>query len=277
MVRNRIISPNLLSKVKNVLTERHFNEQQINKVIPRLDEELIKEPVYLEEIVDTWFNIMCSHPDPNNIMSKEDSKIMAVPKPPKDSFFSQVDIDMTNILSNIEPDLLRMKPEKVIERHQKIGHLRIAQTHLDHWRILFHSARGFYLQDWREVLKKIYYLEQNVLDLLYDKKEQKEMTVHPITRSAAILESDFDHIRTRYLFAERSGYSSLSHLFPVQTALNKPTLADLILSSNKQYLNTFAPYCSMEEYYTFSNLIKNETIDESDAEIVERLAELNTL
>lgn len=276
MAFSRRFPSSLISKVKDVLLERHFTEQQVEKILPTLHEKMIERPEHLVEIIDTWNSVMTRHPSPIEF-KPTDGMIAGVGKPPRKSFLAKIDVDMTNILADIEPKLLLLHPDKVVERYNKIESLGIARTNGEHWNILFNAPRGFYLQDWKEILKKVYYIQNNVIDFLHDKKEQKDIITHPIARNAAVIEAEFDHIRTRYLFAHRSGYNALSYMFPVQTALDKPSLNELILSKDKTYLSKFAPFCSIEEYSAFSDLIKNQNIDEDDADIVERLAELNTI
>lgn len=267
----------MLSNVKNLLKERHFNDKQVEKLLPRLDKRFLEEPKYLMEILDTWNRLMgSSSPNPEELDVKDHIQPLAYP--PKSSLLgAQAKIDMTTILAEVEPDLLLLDPEKLRTRHARILGLGLTQNKGQEWLLLYNAPRGFFMQDWFELSKKIYYIDHNIVSFLYDKKELKSMTYHPILKSAASVETNFDHIRARYLFAARSGYKSLSHMFDVEIALNRPTLKDLILADNASYLTKFAPFCSDEEYNTFSDLIKNYDVDEDDAEIVEKMAELDSL
>lgn len=266
-----------LGKAKEVLAERLFSEQQIKTLLPRLHEKMIEEPKYLGEIIDKWNQMLGTAGSTNRQLAPSPrGSIPPVAKPPKTCSLADK-VDMTNILADLEPDLLLIDPEKLFIRQERIRSLGITKTLAEEWLLLFNAPRGLYLQDWVELTKKIYYVEERVIDFLYDKKEKKAMVLHPLVKSAAVTETDFDHIRTRYLFALRSGYKSLSHLYKVQTALDKPSLTDLILADNRSYLQRFASYCSLEEYNAFSDLMKNHDLDEDDAEIFEKLAELNNL
>lgn len=259
--------------LERVLLDRYFTEPQIGRIVPRLHKNYYQEPECLGEVIDTWNSIMNSA----SFNTMEQDCIPRVAKPPKNSIIGNLKLDMNSILADVEPDLLLLDPKKLISRHKKIAGLNITKNMAEVWLILFNAPRGFYLQDWTELTKKIYYIEHNVIDFLYEKKEQKTMDVHPIVKSAAVTEADFDHIRTRFLFASRSGYKTLSHMFKVQTALEQPTLTDIILADNKTFLKKFAPFCSIEEYASFSNLIKECDIDEDDAYIFEKLAEVNAI
>lgn len=266
---------NLVGKVRELLAQKLFTDTQIEKVIPRLSDDYIKEPTHLAEIIDTWNNLMSSSGPKLSHYSLNHSPPLAVPPP--SALLGQLKVNMNTILGDIEPDLLLLHPEKLVSRHNKIKGLGLTKNLGEEWLLLFNAPRGFYLQDWTDLSKKIYYTEHKLIDFLFDKKEQKGMDVHPIVKSAAISETDFDQIRTRYLFALRSGYNALSHMYSVQMALNRPTLSDLVLTDNRSYLQKFAPFCSEEEYNSFSNLMKNTKIDEDDAEIFERLADLDAL
>lgn len=271
----------LINQAKSVLFERHFSERQVEKLVPRLHEELIKQPKFLAEIIDTWNTLMGSTKQDFNAESDYSNVIETIRPlaiPPRKSLLGRdSNINMTHILADVEPDLLLLEPSKLIARHERIRGLGIALDTGQMWSLLFNAPRGFYLQDWTELMKKIFYMEHKVIDLLYEKKDLKVMERHPILKAAATVESDFDHIRTRYLFAFRCGYKALSHIYPVQTALTQPTLKDLILVSDAEYLRKFAPFCSEEEYSCFSNLIKNTDYDDEDAEVFSKYAELETL
>lgn len=266
---------NLVRKIREVLAQKLFTEKQIDKVIPRLSDDYIRDPTHLIQVINTW-NTLMGRSSPSFIEFGMDySPPLAVP--PASALLGKIEVDMNVVLADIEPDLLLLDPEKLVSRHKKIQGLGLTKNLGEEWLLLFNAPRGFYLQDWVELSKKIYYTEHKLIDFLFDKKEQKAMDVHPIVKSAAISEIDFDHIRTRYLFALRCGYAALSHLYSVQMALDRPTLRDLVLADNRSYLDKFAPFCSEEEYNSFSNMIKNTEVDEDDAEIFERLADLNAL
>lgn len=269
----------LLESIRNVLSSRYFTPEQIDKVIPNLGEELIRQPACLAEVVDTWNRLLGRAGTANFLDNKiSEDVIPAVAKPPSNcSIDAELKVDMTYILADVEPNLLRVDPSKLVQRYEKVRGLGLTNSIAEEWLLLFNAPQGFFLQDWVHLSKKIYYIEQNVLDMLYDKKERKEMVVHPIVRAAKAVERDFDHIRIRYMFALRSGYKSLSHMYSVQTASNRPGLKELLLSDTRNYLKEFSPFCSDREYKVFSDLIRNHELDEDDADIYEDLAELNAL
>lgn len=265
----------MLNTARNALASRYFNSDQIDKILPNLDEELLRRPECLSEIVDTWNTIMSASGNP--YMPRDKDMTPALAKPPANSIMRHMDMDMTYILADVEPNLLRLDPDKLLKRHMRVMGLGIARNSGENWALLLNAPRGFYLQDWVQLSKKIYYIEENVLNFLYDKKQLKEMTVHPLLKAAKCVECEFDIIRLRYLFALRTGYKSLGHMFKVQTALTAPGLRELLLSDTKSYLRKFAPFCSYDEYNSFSDLIKNYELDEDDADVLSDLAELNAL
>lgn len=267
----------MLKKVREVLFSRAFTEKQVEAVIPTLQREFIEEPKYLGEIIDTWNQIMGSA----RVDELDYSTIPPTASPSQNSIIEKqgldFKVDMNYILAELEPRLLKLCPDKLLSRHRAIQGLMLSQNQNENWLLLFNAPRGFYLQDWVELTKRIYYLEHKVIELLYDKKQLKEMDIHPIAKAAASVELDFDHIRTRYLFADRVGYKTLSHLYPVQKSTDTNTLKDLLLADDISFLKKFAPFCSGEEYITFSNLVKKTELDEDDAELFQKYAELDVL
>lgn len=253
-----------------------FTEQQIEKILSRLPSRTLEDYRSIAETIDTWNKITARAlaPEPLRNEERDLSTTPGVSGPPKNSYLAGRGFNLNTILADIEPDLLLFHPKKLINRHASIMDLGVVFKQSDLWTILFNAPRGFFLQDWSDLIKKLQYIEQNVLDLLYDKRELKSMEVHPIIKNAAVSEVDFDHIRTRYLFASRSGYLALAHMYKVQCAADRPTLHHLILQDNQSFLEKFSPYCSDEEYSAFANLIKNSYMDEDDARVFEQLADL---
>lgn len=262
---------------RKVLTDRAFTDSQINKLTPRLHEDYLRKPKLLAEIIDRWNLLMGNAVVTDEHLENDDETQTPVAAPPRKSLMARPKINMNTILAEIEPDLLLFEPDKLLQRHRKIQGLGLMNDMGEHWTVLFNAPRGFYLQDWVELMKKIYYVEQNLIDLLWDKKDQRDMKVHPLVKSAAVVEADFDHIRTRYLFALRTGYKVLNQMFKVQTASDKVSLGDIILSDNSSFLDKFSPCCSSEEYNCFANLIKRHEIDEDDADVYNQLAELESI
>lgn len=269
----------VLDGVKRLLSERSFNEKQIQNIIPHLHEEIIKKPQYLNEILDTWNIVMSKASGPTSLNSGPNVRgfVPAIAKPSANFILDDANIDLNYILGDIEPRLLLLDPIKLVERQAKINGLGLTHSINDHWLLLVHAPRGFYLQKWSELMKKFLYIQNNILDFLFDKKKQKEMEYHPLIRNAAVTEVDLDHIRTRYLFAQRCGYVELANMYPVRIATNEPTLKELILSDDRAYLRMFAPYCSFEEYSSFADLIKNHELEEDDVEVVNKLTDLNCI
>lgn len=269
--------------IQKILSDRLFSEKQIQKLLPILHERYHQEPHQLGETIDKWNNLLTiGKPDAegNKMEYGNMAGVAVIPmvaKPPVKSVMSNFKIDMNMILADVEPDLLLFEPEKLVQRFNMISGTGLLHNLGQHWIVLFNAPRGFYLQDWAELTKKIYYLESKVIDLLYDMKEQKAMELHPIVKCSATTQADFDHIRTRYLFALRTGYKTLGHMYEIQTAANRPTLTDVILTDNSSFLKKFAPFCTLEEYNSFSNMIKKHSVDEDDADVYEKLAELDSL
>lgn len=269
----------MFAGARAVLAERFFTDTQINRLLPKLNKNFLESPNFLAEIVDTW-NIMMSSSGILEGPSETRVNPNGIPPlatPPRSSPFAKLKINMNMILAEVEPGLLNVKPEMVLNRRSRIDNLLLTNNMHDNWAILFNAPRGFYLQEWQELAKKVFYIDQKVIPYIYDKKQRKNMLTHPLVKAAAITETNFDHIRTRYLFTSRSGFKSLSHMHEVKSHAEQPGLREMILSDDATYLKTFAPYCSSEEYIAFSNLIKNHDIDEDDAELFEELAKVSDL
>lgn len=264
----------MIASIRELLTERCFTPTQIETLLPKLDENFVREPAYLAEIIDTWNNVMA------NIFAPALPAKGMIPSnaaPPAGSFLQRLDINMQRILTEVEPDLLLMHPEKLVERHTRLLDLGLCKTGHDFWTVLFNAPRGFYMQDWNDLLKKVYYIDNQIVDFLFDKKDLQDEDIHPIVRASTCIEANIDHIRARYLFASKSGYKALAHMYPIQTGLEKPRLKDLLLIDNQAYLKIFAPFCTIEEYKTFAALIKNYDYLTDDIDVYEKLSELNSL
>lgn len=263
----------------NVLKERFFTEPQINKILHSLKGK-IEDPRHVAETIDTWNRVMGSQSYSFYSNHNNNANVESIPPtaaPPRNSPLNHKNININTILADIEPRLIQMHPDMVWNRKTRIDKLAFANNSNDFWQILFNAPTGFFLQEWQELAKKVFYVDRKVIPYLFDKKQRKEMITHPIVKAAAISETNFDHIRTRYLFAQRSGYKTISGLIKVKSHEEMPSIKDMILSDNMTYLRIFAPYCSFEEYSAFSNLMKNHDLDEDDAEIFEELAKVSDL
>lgn len=267
-----------LDLIRNILLERSFNNSQIEKVLPTLDPRYAREPNLLADTIDCWNQIMSTAKlAPNEDSEKPLNCIPNVAAPPGNCPISRFGTNMTNILADVEPALLRMTPKTLVQRNEQIKGLGIIKNTSEHWLVLYNAPRGFYLQGWADLAKKIMYVDHNLTDLLYTRKDLKEMSVHPLVRSAKIVEQDFDFIRTRYLFASRVGFKELTQFYEIGNANTRINIGDIVLSDDERYLKLFAPHCSMEEYKSFAKLIATQDVDQDDAEIYEQMAELEAL
>lgn len=267
-----------LDTIRTILIDRSFNEAQIKKIIPSLGPGYAKEPHLLSDVIDCWNIIMRTAKRRTDSDNMQDHRLIpAVAAPSSASLTAKYKVNMNTILADVEPKLLQFKPDNLIRRHEQVQGLGVIKNMNEQWIALYNAPRGFYLQEWSDLTKKVMYVTNNLLDLLYEKKEMKEMQTHPLVKSAAIVEKDFDHIRTRYLFASRVGFKELSQMYKVSTAKSKLTLSDLVLANNNTFLRNFAPHCTTEEYNCFAMLINQHDIDEDDADIYEDLAELESL
>ena len=261
--------------ITRVLTSRGFLSNQIDMLLPRLHPELFSRPKMLGEVIDAWNREMTSLTSHEEVKDVDRPYITATANAPN-NLDLDFKINMNMILAEREPNLLNIHPNRISTRKERILSLGIVHSIGEMWKLLYFAPAGFFLQDWTELTKKFYYIEHNILNWLYDKHSRKMLKCHPMISNALVSEKPFDHIRTRFLFAQRTGYKTLVNQLKVETSTNLIGLRELILENNEYYLQKIAPDVTMEEYNCFQDLIKNSPHSESsdDAKIYEELAEL---
>jgi len=268
----------MANRLREILLSRAFTSAQVNKILPTLGRGYAGQPDLLAETIDCWNTLMASGHSPRQHNLYVTSSVPKVASPPSDSLLKKLyNADMNSILADVEPQLLQFEPKKLLQRHQQIAGLGLVKNMNEHWLLLFNSPRGFYLQDWEDLSKKVMYITNEILDLLYEKKEMKEMQVHPLVKSAACVELEYDHIRTRYLFAERVGFKDLAQLYDVTDSKSRLDLSSLLLSDDVTFMKKFAPYCKMEEYICFKKLVKQVGVRDDDSDLYEEMAELQSI
>ena len=117
-----------IDTVRNILMERAFTPAQIDKVIPRLDPEHAKEPNLLADTIDCWNQMMTSAK--LEVLNHDSISIKMIPKvaaQPKSSPLGGK-VNMNTILADVEPGLLGLGPKKLIQRHENIKGLGIANS-----------------------------------------------------------------------------------------------------------------------------------------------------
>lgn len=261
-----------MKKIFNMLSAYDYTEKQINAIFESIGQYIVDEPKLndkaIRDCIDCWANNM--HPPklkPNQLdkFNLEDIDY-------------HMAIDLNTVLSEIEPKLLLMTPESIETRTGKIMDLGIILSSKDLWRIFVYAPRGYYLQNWNDLLKKYYYLNFIVLEWLFDKKQKENLYLHPLVRNSKILELDFGHIKGRYLFARRTGFKTVSIVNTLKSVSNekKVDLSDLMLTSVDEYLQLIAPKCTDEEYRVFEQIV-NEKEDDDEEKTIDELIEVDQL
>lgn len=262
--------------VTKVLVSRGFLANQIDILLPRLHPSLTTQPKLLGQVIDAWNNEMTSLTVKGETFDKPFITATASAPNSLDLGFK---IDMNMILAEREPNLLNIRPDMIGVRKEKILNLGLVYNVGELWKLLYFAPAGFFLQDWTELTKKFFYVEHNILTWLYDKHERKALSCHPMVSNALVSEKSFDHIRARFLFAQRTGYKALVNNLKVELSGDLIGLRELILEDNESFIRKIAPNVTLEEYNCLVDLIKNSPERESDddAKIYEQLAELENI
>lgn len=187
-----------------------------------------------------------------------------------------VDYNTANVnyvLSNIEPDLLLADPEAMRHRIKLLRNVGFLSGAGDIWRVFVGAPRAYFLQDWTEFIRKYYYVEHRMMEWLLVKRGERYPVPHPLVKHPKILNAPYEHIKTRHLFAVKTGLKEISVTNKLDRNLSEQiNLGKLILTNNTDYLKYVAPFCSEEEYLVFEQYIADLN-DEEDS-LINELSEL---
>ncbi|KAI2811246.1 ATP-dependent RNA helicase ddx51 [Blomia tropicalis] len=162
-----------------------------------------------------------------------------------------------------EPRLLLLDGDSVQERIEQLKSLDLVRGSNDVWKLFLASPTGYFLQDWSELLKKYYYITFKVLPWL--EPEIKTTFVNPLVLNPKVIELEYNVIKTRFLFAQRTGFQ-----------LHKqeiPNLNTLFLVPISEYIKIYAPYCTVEEFNALEK-VNVHSIGEEDDRLFEELVSL---
>lgn len=216
------------------------------------------------KIVDSLNPLLRS--DSHRIIAKSLEAWRTLILPRSKSDYKTIERCFLRTFSEIEPRLLLIEKEFLEDRIEKLQNLDLFRGKNDLWIAFTKAPIGFFLQDWEEFLKKYYYLLYKVMPNLEKIVSKRSDSQHPIMLNASVMENDYFQIKTRFIFAQRTG-------FRVNQSKDL-NLNTMFLTTDRDFLNIYAKYCSMEEYRGLEKLNSMETGTEDD-EIFEDLVKLS--
>ena len=260
------------SRVKTIvslLRDYDFTDRQIDCVFKKIGKYVVEEnglnSKAMTETIDCWRSSIKApklRPNQWDKISPEDIDY-------------DMSVDLNHVLSQIEPKLLLINANAIEHRIKNIKELAIFGGSRDLWRALVYAPNGYYLQSWPDFLKKYHYLNFRVLEWLLDKKDKDNLHPHPLIRNARVMELPFESIRSRYLFAKRTGLKTISinHKLSNQE-MSAIDLKALLLTPIDKYLKLVTEnLCSVEEYSALETLLNDMPPDEEE-QLIEEIVEL---
>lgn len=159
-----------------------------------------------------------------------------------------------------ESRLLLVDKDYIEKRINSINTLDLMRGRSDFWRVFHKAPVGYFFQDWNDFLKKYYYFTFKILPLF----GKKNADIHPLVEYPLIMEQSYNIIKTRFIFVQRTGFLGN------ESDIN---LSSLILSSMEEFISTYAPNCSKDEYKGLEKLCSSE-LGKEDDELFDNLIEL---
>lgn len=232
-------------QTKSVLLGNGFSENQSEVLLDYLKPYLQKDsPQIICSSLECWRK---------NLRSKENDNVK------NEQRF--IDVFMTK-----EPRLLLVKPEYIFQRMEQIKSLDLVRGKNDLWTLFLKAPSGYYLQDWKEFLRKYYYITYKILPWL--QPSVKADALNPLFVCPPVIELSFNIIKTRFLFAQRTGFqaSGVTNQSPVN-------MYTLFLIPVNEFLKIYSPFCSLEEFNALEKL-HSYSAGEEDDKLFDDLVEL---
>lgn len=248
----------------DALIRRHFKMKQIGNILTHLEwntERKLGDLSSVLQSIDYWSNSIA----PPKL---HDDELAEIGKK-----FNFRTVDVNYVLSQVEPDLLLIKPEAMNERLQRLKTIGFLSGKSDLWRVFVFAPRGYFLQDWGEFQRKYHYMQHRVIEWLHQKKRDKYQSPHPFVKHARVFEMPYEHIKTRFLFAVRTGLQAPSISAKLDNKVEEIDLGRLMLADLADYLAFVAPYCTDEEYLVFEQMVTD--VEDEDDEVINELCELS--
>lgn len=172
----------------------------------------------------------------------------------------------TNVFLEKEPRLLLVKPEHILQRIEELKSLDLVRGRNDLWTLFKKAPTGYYMQEWKEFLRKYYYITYKVLPWLEPKITRDSL--NPILQHPPVMEIHFNNIKTRFLFAQRTGYKI--NTVGKNGKINLNTLLEYPVN---EFLKIYSPNCTMEEFRALES-INAQAVGEEDDKLFEDLVDL---
>ncbi|OTF78048.1 hypothetical protein BLA29_000536 [Euroglyphus maynei] len=219
----------------NILQRHGFTESQGRQALSSI-ESLLRPDTYdsIARTINSWKRNVLPRNYSDHVVKHEDFKQV---------FYQQ------------ESRLLLVDEEFIENRIYQLKNLDLIRGQNDLWRAFHQSPAGFFLQDWQEFLKKYYYITFKILPWL-NPDNNKNDQIHPLIRHPQSIEQSYMQIKTRFTFAQRTG-------FKVAESKNV-NLKTLLLFSEKDFLRIYSPYCTIEEFEALEKLHSTELGIEDD-------------
>ena len=188
-------------------------------------------------------------------------------------------IDHLHVLSITEPSLLFIDSVEMKKRVNLVQHSGFCDSKSDVANLFIKAPRGregrrilffcfnliaclaLFLQQWPDVILKAYYLHNRVVDWILNKKPCN-LYPHPIVKYPTVLAKPYDEIKTRYLFAVRSGYKSKALYQELTKSTPYDTFRDLMVISMDRYMETVAKGLTQEEFLVYKEMLRLQDQEE---------------
>ena len=131
---------------------------------------------------------------------------------------------------------------------------------------------AFFLQEWPDVILKAYYLHNRVVDWILNKKPHN-LYPHPIIRNPVVMEKSYDEIKTRFMFAVKSGYRSKALYQELSKATPYDIFNDLVATDLDLYMATVAKGLTQEEFLVYKEMLRLQ--DQEEDELFKSLSLMN--
>ena len=257
-----------IKKTVSMFREFDLNEKQIDSILKTIGNYIIEEKDLDHKVMKDTIECWQYYLNPPKLRANQLDKLN-----PEDIDFD-MSVDLNYVISGIEPKLLLINANAIEFRINYIKDLPIIGGSRDLWRVFVYAPNGYYLQSWTDFLKKYHYISYRIIEWLLDKKDKNRLHPHPLIRNAKVMELPFDTIRSRYLFAKRTGLKTISNnKFTTIEDTSKIDLKTLLLAPIETYLKQIAPNCSIEEYIALENIL-TEMPAEEEEQIIEDMVEL---
>lgn len=108
---------------------------------------------------------------------------------------------------------------------------------------------------------KAYYIHNRVVDWILNKKPCN-LYPHPIVKYPTVLSKPYDEIKTRFLFAVKSGYKSKALYQDLSRMTPYDIFRDLMVTSMDRYMDTVAKGLTQEEFLVYKEMIRMQDQEE---------------